>query len=345
VKGSYPAPLDVPLPFSLVSNDDSRDRLVVRPAYWWLHNMYALARNAWKYRTRDRRRRKTQKVEFDALAPDTAEEMLRALELLEIWTAQAHLRSRDETPGRLAGSPLAALGRQLLREAEEATAELEILGQRVENSRRNVLILGARRGYHAYREMLHYYAVRTLLDAWNSNSATDLDALLARLGGTPQHEWLNLGGQLVPAGEVTRLRADIRSGQLDSWADIHQRYDELWDAYPVEKQRHALATLLTVLDAERLTAGLWEAAVVEAVRIQEYVCEQVYLTRRKDYQDPFRGITFRNRAEMQAVLGTAEDNGFVRQIRAETDAFRQLAAGVLEQAADERRTAPASRAA
>ena len=30
-----------------------RDRLLVMPAYWWLYNMYALARNTWKFRARD----------------------------------------------------------------------------------------------------------------------------------------------------------------------------------------------------------------------------------------------------------------------------------------------------
>lgn len=345
VKGSYPAPLDVPLPFSLVSNDEARERLVIMPAYWWLHNMYALARNAWKFRTRDRRKRKTQNVEFDALAPDTAEEMLRAMELLEVWTAQAHLRCQGETAGETPDSWLAALGRRLLRGPGDQTADLEIVGESVENSRRKVVILNARRGYHAYREMLHYYAVKNLLDYWKTDSAATLDRMLAQLGGTAQHEWVNLGGQLVPAEEVARLRSEIRSGTLNSWPEIHRRYEELWDAYPLQKQRHSLATLLTVLGAGRLTTELWESAVQEAIRIQEYVCEQVFLTRRKDYQDPFRGITFRNHAEMEAVLGTAEDNSFVKRIQAETEAFRQLAAAALRRSAYENQSVPVLRAA
>ena len=44
--------------------------------------MYALARNTWKFATRDRRKTKTQHVEFDCLAPDTAEEIFVALRLL-----------------------------------------------------------------------------------------------------------------------------------------------------------------------------------------------------------------------------------------------------------------------
>ena len=116
VQGSYPAELDIPLPFSLVSNDEERGRLVVIPAYWWMYNMYALARNTWKFQTRDHRRTKTQKIEFDALAPDTAEEILRALELLEVWVAKAHLRRTAARDSNVEGSQLAALGRRLLQD-------------------------------------------------------------------------------------------------------------------------------------------------------------------------------------------------------------------------------------
>jgi hypothetical protein len=54
-KGDFPAELDIPIPFSLVSNDVSNDKLVIMPAYWFMYNMYALARNAGKYADRDKR--------------------------------------------------------------------------------------------------------------------------------------------------------------------------------------------------------------------------------------------------------------------------------------------------
>ena len=39
----------------------------------------------------------------------------------------------------------------------------------MEYSRRKVVILKARQAYHAYREMLHYYAVKNLLDYLEAN--------------------------------------------------------------------------------------------------------------------------------------------------------------------------------
>src|SRR5882762_9898048 len=100
-KGDYPAELDIPLPFSLVSNDAGKDELVIMPAYWFLHNMYALARNSWKYPDRDKRIDKTQLLEFDFLAPDTAGEIVEALTLLQRFTAQAYIR-HTTTGGPLA---------------------------------------------------------------------------------------------------------------------------------------------------------------------------------------------------------------------------------------------------
>jgi NDP-sugar pyrophosphorylase family protein len=90
-KADYPSELDIPLPFSLLNNNTSIDQLEVMPAFWWLYNMYALARNSGKYKSRDKRKHKIQNIEFEALAPDTIEEIFNACRLLEIWTAKAWL--------------------------------------------------------------------------------------------------------------------------------------------------------------------------------------------------------------------------------------------------------------
>ena len=54
-KGDFPAELNIQLPFSLVNNNASKDSLEIMPAYWFMYNMYALARNSWKYSQRDKR--------------------------------------------------------------------------------------------------------------------------------------------------------------------------------------------------------------------------------------------------------------------------------------------------
>ena len=54
---------------------------------------------------------------------------------------------------------------------------------------------------------------------------------------------MNLGGQLMPESEVDRLRADISSGVLKDWNDIHARYNELWKQYPEQKLQHCSLAL------------------------------------------------------------------------------------------------------
>ena len=54
-KADFPFELNISLPFSLVSNDVTNNKLVIMPGYWFMYNMYALARNTWKYENRDKK--------------------------------------------------------------------------------------------------------------------------------------------------------------------------------------------------------------------------------------------------------------------------------------------------
>ncbi len=327
-KGDYPAELDIPLPFSLLNNNVAKDQLEVMPAYWWRHNMFALARNAWKYLSRDKRITKIQNIEFDALAPDTVEEIFRARELLEIWTGKAHLRHSAGSADGKSQEELARLGRDLLTGPQDRMNRLVVTGENLERSSRPAVILKPHSGYQAYGEMLHYYAVKNLIAYFQAHPEAKLASMVDDLRGARERNWVNLGGQLMPQAEVDRLRADIGAGRLRSWEDIHRRYDQLWQEYPRQKQRHALATLCDLLAVRELTQDVWAAALNKATEIQQYICDQVYLSRKKDFDNPFRRATFRNMEEMAAAIGKVEDNSFVQQVRKETDEFKQTVAEI-----------------
>ncbi len=321
-KADYPAELDIPLPFSLLSNNVSKDQLEIMPAYWWLHNMYALARNAWKYRNRDKRVRKVQHIEYEALAPDTVEEIIRARALLAMWTAKAKLQNTGEAYGKT-DEDFEKIGRGLLNGPAENLKGVQVLGEGLEKSNRKVVILKPQKAYRAYGDMLYYYAVKNLIDYLLSHPQADFADMCRDLKGKRVSSWVNFGGQLMPEFEADRLRADIGNGLLADWDAVHRRYDELWAAYPFEKQRHAFAVLCELLHNDLPTREQWHGALDRAEEIQQYICDQVYLSRKKDYDNPFRRATFRNEAEMTAALGKIEDNDFIKQVRAETEAFRQ----------------------
>ena len=333
-KGDYPAEMDIALPFSLVSNNVAADHLEVMPAYWWMYNMYALARNTWKYRTRDKRRTKVQNIEFDTFAPDTMQEVIRARQLLELWTGKAYEKMKAPTTppeGELTKSAMnetpspsgegwgeASLGRRLLQGDRKVVDSLTILSEGMENSRREVHILKVYDAYHAYGDMLIHYAMSNVLNDERMTSGA-VCSIMDDVRNVPyEQEWTNLGGQLVRDSDLKTLRRDICNGTLDSWEDIHRRYDEWWDAYPADKQHHALHALCTVLDTAGCTTyDLWLQALAHEERIQRRISEQVYLSRKKDHDNPFRNMTCQSAEEALAVYGKVEDNSFVCQMREE----------------------------
>lgn len=319
-KGDYPAEISIALPFALISNNASADRLEIMPAYWWLYNMYALARNTWKYRTRDKRITKVQNIEFDTFAPDTMQEVINARCLLEKWTAKAYLKATNEAQH----SPnnehsLIETGRRLLGGDRKVVDCLTILGEGIENSRRPVHILKVYDAYHAYGDMLIHYAMSNLLN--NREEARDIitnGQNTAERNRIAEQQWINLGGQLVMESDLDTLRRDICNGTLDSWDAIHNRYNELWQRYPTDKLHHSLHALCTVLGTETICNELWLKVFENAERVQQNICEQVYISRKKDHDNPFRSSTCRNEEERLAIYGKAEENSFVKQVREET---------------------------
>lgn len=306
-KGDYPAELNVPLPFSLLNNNVSQDQLEIIPAFWWLYNMYALARNSQKFLQRDTRLHKQQHIEFDTLAPDTIEEIFHARKLLAGWAGKEKLN------------------------ADPQTLDIwEVFAENIEKSGRKTVILKPQQAYRGYGDMILYYAVKNLTDYLLFNTSETFEAMQEKLRSPRQRNWVNLGGQLVTQPDLDQLRADAGTGTLKNWDEIHQRYDTLWQAYPLQKQQHAFASLCDLLETEKLTAEQWFDSLRKAVKVQEYICEQVYLSRKKDYDNPFAKATFRDDAEMQAVLGTPDENAFVKQVREETEQFKQMIAQIIE---------------
>lgn len=327
-KAAYPAEMDIPLPFALLSDNTSKDQLEVMPAFWWLYNMYALARNTWKFNTRDKRVNKVQNIEFDSLAPDTVEEIFKARYLLEVWTGKAALRQKGDSIDNMDDGQLAEIGKGLLSQSEDKVSGLEVLGENMEKSKRRTVIIGVFKSYHAYGQMLHYYSVKNLMEYMNANTGATFASMAKALAGNRKQKWDNIGGQLIPSASVDALRSDIGSGKLASWEDIHRRYDGLWEEYSMEKQRHAFATLCEILGKTTIANDDWVAALDKNVEIQEFICEQVYITRKKDFDNPYRQATYRNIEEMTAAIGTIEDNSFVKQIRSETEVFKETAEAI-----------------
>ena len=338
-KGDYPYELNISLPFSLLTHDVAHDRLEIMPAYFWMYNIYALERNSWKAASRDRRMVKIQRIETDYLAPDTAEEILHAMGLLELWTGKAAVHAGGEEPATYTEEALRQFGRNLLAAVENRMTGLEVYAEGLERHKRPSVVLKPRKAWRAYNRMLRYYALRTILFYVESNPDADPHGLLEDLDRTytqngcqRESSWVNLGGQIVPASRVDVLRRDIGEGTLASWEEIHARYEEMACHYRRDGALHAWAVLLTLppLDgevpytAERLVNGdSFKVLIAQGRETRRWIEAEVYKSRAKDYRESFRKITFRSEDEMTAVLGRVEDNPFINMAKTETKTFEK----------------------
>ena len=321
-KADYPSEMDITLPFSLVNNNIPHDELEVMPAFWWMYNMYALARNSWKYNKRDKRKRKFQHIEFDTYAPDSMEEVIQGRKLLEVWTAKAWLKKEGRSVEGLSHKELREMGQKILEGDRSVVAALDIFGENMEKGKRRVRILKVWEAYHAYADMLTYYAVKNVMKYMQDHPKASFgDMVEAVQEDRREKGWSNLGGQLMMTRDLDALIADIRSGELDSWDAIHHRYDEIWEKYDIDKLRHAYLSLCYLLETDHITAEQWKMVLDRGRELQQYVCDQVYISRKKDYDNIYRRATYRNEEEMLAAIKPIEKDGFIQQIREQTAVF------------------------
>jgi len=187
------------------------------------------------------------------------------------------------------------------------------------------VILKPYKSYHAYSDILHYYAVKNLMSYLDLKPDATLKSMGKVMKGERKKEWSNLGGQLMLTQDVDNLRNDIGSGKLKTWKEIHKRYDELWMKYKSDKQKHSYATLCNLYGTAEISAGDWIKAIEKTVKLQQFVSDQVYTSRKKDFDNPFKASTFRNKEEMVAAFGTVDENSFIIQVRQETEEFIKLA--------------------
>ncbi|WP_109697193.1 DUF4954 family protein [Chitinophaga deserti] len=309
-KGNYMSELHIPFPFSLVVNDEHDNTLKIMPGYWFLHNMYALARNAWKYIDRDRRTDKTQHIEFDYLAPDSINEVFTALELFETAVGKAIGKDRKA-------------GRTLLTEEPLKVAGMEILAEGCENSSRKAQLLKVDKAYPLFRKLVTLYAMRNLLCEYaRFGGFSDLQAFLKQCRRTP---WSNVGGQLMPEDRLNEIKQRIRKNKINSWDALHEAYRETGAVYDEDKLRHALASLLELhgLKPSGLTPDLLHQFLNDSAETLGIITVNIRKSREKDYQNPFRQMTYESTEEMENVVGKLDENSFILQTAEELKAYKK----------------------
>lgn len=291
VKGDYPYEMNIPIPFTLVNNNIAKDKLELKPGYWFRHNMYAMARNAFKYKDRDKIEHPVQLIEYNFLAPDTINEMFDAIQLME-----------------------------KLKTDENDNAVIP----NVENSSRICEVKKVSDSIRLFRDLIFYYGMTNLIEFIQLEKPLNFTeikkAIPAKLSRT---EWTNLGGQLMCNSDVHRLKDAIKSGDLHSWEQVHDYYIQKGREYRKDKLQHAVTSLLEVENTvwKKVDATIFKSWLQRTLKIRQWIQKGIYDSREKDYKNPFRKMVYRSKEQMDAVVGKLEDNQFIQDEFKQTELF------------------------
>ncbi len=332
-KGDYPNELNIRIPFSLISNDVTKDQLIIMPGYWFMYNMYALERNAWKYIDRDKRQERIQQIEYDYLAPDSINEMVESIKLLQQFTGKAYLK-REHPNEKYGIEETVATGKQLLENYDRVVDELEICADCFENSKRNVVIVKAMKAYHLFKELIHFYAATQLINHISTNETASFEDLKNSVRTEDNlNDWLNIGGQLIPVDEVNNLIKKVKDNKIRSWKDLHDFYVQQGNHYPAQKLRHAMWALeeVTGISTNNFNEETFAFLLNAAIQTKEWMTKGIYESRAKDYSNPFKKMVYDNLEEMNAVMGSLEENTFINQQKDELEKFKKQTAAIKKQ--------------
>jgi len=315
-KGDYHHELNIPIPFSLISNDIKNDELVVMPGYWFLYNFYALARNAWKYQDRDKRKNIDQFFEYDYLAPDSVNELIKGKDVIAIAVAKAQLL-KEKKSTQITEVQLLQLGNQLLAtKTKKEIDQLDVFVDGFENSKRKTRLIKCHDAFAIFEKMIFVYGMDQLIIKLNQNGLKGLSTKIKAIKTTGVAiEWSNIGGQLIPTKSVQSMLQQIKSNKLSSWDEVHEFYQTQTDKYKTKKNLHGLhciemieGTTISTLSSKKLTEWLDRYQA-----IKEEITVKIKSSREKDYTNPFRKMVYQNQAEMDAIVGDLNDNSFIAE--------------------------------
>ena len=299
-KGDFPAELNIPVPFSLVSNDVANDQLIVMPAYWFMYNMYALERNSWKYTDRDKRTDKIQHLEYGYLAPDTINELFDSLKILN------NLQPNEQGVATASGW---------------------------ENTSRKTLVIKVPQSIAMFNELIRYYGAIQLLQQFVNKKLHSFDDLKKSLSAKIQRSnWLNIGGQLIQQTEVDLLKRNIKNNKIKSWSEVHDFYSTQGEHYIEDKLNHAYTSLLEILyiTPKQFTLEVFIKLLQDAIITKTWMCKGIYDSRAKDYTNPFKKMVYDTTEEMNKVVGSLEENSFIQQQTGELEAFKKQIKSIIK---------------
>ncbi|MCR5284220.1 MAG: DUF4954 family protein [Treponema sp.] len=325
-KGSYQYELDIPYPFSLITPGANGDMAIhIIPAWWFMYDMFAISRNKNKFLKRDRRKVHLQEIETDPFAPDTMEEVLHAINRLINLTAD-YLEKNENPVMKGLKSPEEKFQAAKDYMHKNENADFTLFDSQCQKKYGSVIYKPVR-AYKMYRKVMKYFATRTVMEYCTKLNMEHYSFdLVEKIRSIPLYEeWENVGGQIIPARKVRELFTLIKEKKINNWDQVHAFYQACQTNYEEYKVRYSLY-LLEFLYSRPVTEfnqKLYKNIIDDVTEIQEDFYNAALASREKDYTDYYRTMVYRSKEEMDAVLGSLEENESLKNLKNLTEDFVQ----------------------
>lgn len=325
-KGSYQHELDVQYPFALLLPGDTANSPVhIIPAWWFMYDMFAIVRNNYKFKKRDKRVVKIQNIETNPFAPDTMQETLKAVKKIIELTA-ANLSQLDASYVNENDSPDSL--RQSAKDFLHNTKNEKFTLFDVQSQKKHgAIIYKPLKAYKVYRQVLKYFAVKTLMEFCHRNSFVALEEIiLSEINLLPLYtEWVNVGGQVMPKKKLEELISLIKEKKINDWEQVHAFYNEVQNNYDDYKARYSVEILeqLYSRSIKEFDKEIYSDIVDDVSNMSELMYNSSVESREKDFTDYYRCMPYDSKEEMTAVLGSVKDNDFLKELERDTKNFKK----------------------
>jgi hypothetical protein len=190
--------------------------------------------------------------------------------------------------------------------------EAEIKGW--ENSKRKIIITKVPQAKKTFSEMIKLHACLQILKHINIHKTESFDDLVKQLKfKSVRSNWLNIGGQMILADEMEKLKKNIKSDKIKSWDDVHRFYETQSGNYEQDKTTHALSSLMELRQTKSkdFTPEFFKSLLKDSMTIKKWMTENIEVSRAKDYSSNFRKMMYENDEEMNQVIGKLDENNFI----------------------------------
>ncbi|HOW32252.1 MAG TPA: DUF4954 family protein, partial [Bacteroidales bacterium] len=224
----------------------------------------------------------------------------------------------QENKADLTEQQLILKGRELLSSEVPLAKNFNVTVPGMEHSERVGLILKPQQAWRIFNDMINCYVAENILESLITNKTSDpghLNTIISK--PAKLSSWLNVGGQLIKAEEVEKLRQQITDYEIISWDQVHNFYAEQSKNYTADKLEHALAVWQQMSESKLLTKALLAELLTGYLEVSRSIVKSIRQSRLKDYTNPYRQQVYENFEEMEAVLGKIDETSFI--IKEEND--------------------------